>query len=1029
MTPETSAPHYAESGPLPGQPLARLLQRTRASLRRHYVLEALGGVLVFAALAFTVALAVAWVAPVSRVAHLVVGGVALVFASAFVYGRAIRPSLRFRTEDAVALYLERAFPTLRSRLISAVQLGRDLPALERDAVPHLSPALVRALIHEASAESLNLDVRRALPRRSYLRNLALTLLIGALITAFAAAFPERMERALSNLAGALAIKAASATTDEGPPLIGDVALRYAYPEYTGYAARAVEGSTGTITAIKGTVVHWSARAAFDVQAAEIKVGKETLPLRVQGHGLEGELVVKESGPYEVWLVDDRGKRLRATSAMRIEAELDRLPKVRILTPGPEVIVGERGRVEVRFAADDDFGLRELSLVYKVEGSSRPERVLPLRPFEKTPRTVDDTHSLSIFDLGFRPGERIAYKLRVHDNDTVSGPKHGDSATQYIKVFSPRERHLELLDEEKRIWEEMVHLLGEQVVLGEDAKGRDAPALAASEGGARKATERASKIVARLDSLLREARADKMFDARASATLEGVRRRIRERMTREATWHTGSVGLPESRLPMLASFMPRHIEGIEADVLLVDKLVKQQKIEALKALTRELQDSQKRLRSLLERYRKTKDPELRAEIEREIARLEEKMKELRAKLAELFDVDDEFVNLDAIKARDMQRRAEEMKEALQKGDLDKALERLERMSKDLENTLEKVDLSAKAFYDSAFYKGQKEMEKLLDEVHELEAGQKDVQRQTSEVEKTARSRAAKETDVAKSDAARRAYRKLEEVSRKAAEAAQGMQSRWNRELAEKGQARAEDAARALGQGDAAETLDMAKRGLDHLKQLDENLQRERPWRIEPETQASRAAQEAARRAQRGMQEVVRELERMVPRAGDKLTEGERGRMSELARKERQLRERTGQLKKRMEQMGEDAPFFGDGAKESLEKAHDEMSQAEGQLGKGRPRRAAQHEQGALESLGRLKDQVQQAMKSGAGQGDQDPKDGEGSGRQRSAEPVKIPGAEEHQSPKEFREDLLKAMKQGVPGAYQDLVRRYYEELVR
>ena len=153
------------------------------------------------------------------------------------------------------------------------------------------------------------------------------------------------------------------------------------------------------------------------------------------------------------------------------------------------------------------------------------------------------------------------------------------------------------------------------------------------------------------------------------------------------------------------------------------------------------------------------------------------------------------------------------------------------------------------------------------------------------------------------------------------------------------------------------------------------------------------------------------------------------MSELARKERQLRERTGQLKKRMEQMGEDAPFFGDGAKESLEKAHDEMSQAEGQLGKGRPRRAAQHEQGALESLGRLKDQVQQAMKSGAGQGEQDPKDGEGSGRQRSAEPVKIPGAEEHQSPKEFREDLLKAMKQGVPGAYQDLVRRYYEELVR
>ena len=44
-------------------------------------------------------------------------------------------------------------------------------------------------------------------------------------------------------------------------------------------------------------------------------------------------------------------------------------------------------------------------------------------------------------------------------------------------------------------------------------------------------------------------------------------------------------------------------------------------------------------------------------------------------------------------------------------------------------------------------------------------------------------------------------------------------------------------------------------------------------------------------------------------------------------------------------------------------------------------------------------------------------------------VKIPGAEEHRSPKEFREDLLKAMKQGVPGPYRDLVRKYYEEIVR
>jgi hypothetical protein len=48
---------------------------------------------------------------------------------------------------------------------------------------------------------------------------------------------------------------------------------------------------------------------------------------------------------------------------------------------------------------------------------------------------------------------------------------------------------------------------------------------------------------------------------------------------------------------------------------------------------------------------------------------------------------------------------------------------------------------------------------------------------------------------------------------------------------------------------------------------------------------------------------------------------------------------------------------------------------------------------------------------------------------SGEKVEIPGADAHRSPEEFRRDLLEAMKQGAPEAYQAEVKRYYEELVR
>jgi hypothetical protein len=46
-----------------------------------------------------------------------------------------------------------------------------------------------------------------------------------------------------------------------------------------------------------------------------------------------------------------------------------------------------------------------------------------------------------------------------------------------------------------------------------------------------------------------------------------------------------------------------------------------------------------------------------------------------------------------------------------------------------------------------------------------------------------------------------------------------------------------------------------------------------------------------------------------------------------------------------------------------------------------------------------------------------------------ERIRIPGADAFRPPKEFRKDILDAMKEKPPGTYRNQVRRYYEELVR
>jgi hypothetical protein len=54
---------------------------------------------------------------------------------------------------------------------------------------------------------------------------------------------------------------------------------------------------------------------------------------------------------------------------------------------------------------------------------------------------------------------------------------------------------------------------------------------------------------------------------------------------------------------------------------------------------------------------------------------------------------------------------------------------------------------------------------------------------------------------------------------------------------------------------------------------------------------------------------------------------------------------------------------------------------------------------------------------------------GAPRNSSQEKVEIPDADQYRAPKEFRKDLLDAMKQGAPDRYKDQVKRYYEELVK
>ena len=121
--------------------------------------------------------------------------------------------------------------------------------------------------------------------------------------------------------------------------------------------------------------------------------------------------------------------------------------------------------------------------------------------------------------------------------------------------------------------------------------------------------------------------------------------------------------------------------LENDVLLLDDLIGRQRLEDLASLGKELTDAHQRLQDLLERYKKTKDPGLRRQLEREARDLRARIAELAQRIAEVKsrnDVPEEWRNLPDTKQ--LAEEARKLDDMLQKGDdadLEKALAQLGR----------------------------------------------------------------------------------------------------------------------------------------------------------------------------------------------------------------------------------------------------------------------------------------------------------------------------------------------------------------
>ena len=196
------------------------------------------------------------------------------------------------------------------------------------------------------------------------------------------------------------------------PGIQELEVHLRFPRHTGLSD-AVQKDEGDIRALSGTEVRLQIRSDQPVQAGTLKFEEsEDIPLQLsEGHLLEGTFRVEEDDFYRIHLQNLEGVWNAASDEYIVVSLVDQPPSVTLSRPGRDMKVTNLEEVFVEAEAEDDYGIRDVRLLFSVNGE--PEESVDLE-IGRYPRNTTTSTTFYLEDFNLLPGDFISYYAKARD---------------------------------------------------------------------------------------------------------------------------------------------------------------------------------------------------------------------------------------------------------------------------------------------------------------------------------------------------------------------------------------------------------------------------------------------------------------------------------------------------------------------------------------------------------------------------------------------------------------------------------------
>ena len=909
------------------------------------------------------------------------------------------------------------------------------------------------------------------------------------------------------------------------PEVGDIAITYNYPEYTGMAAKMQAAGGGDIEAIYGTKVSISAKANKDLISAQlVTADNKRYDMAVKnGVNLEGAFPLTGEDMYWIEVKDRQGYANRDPVKYGIRILKDENPSVKVLAPDMDVVVSEKSEVCLTCEAKDDFGIKKVDLVYNVTNEPGEEtRRITIQRFDAPADEKILNYCWKLESISLKPGTVLSYFIEAYDNDIISGPKKGASRVYYIEVFSYEKEHSGIEEALAGFRDKLLKLLDSEMVSRETLeKYKDQETSGLLEDSAykqRDVIDDTQNIIGIMEKLFPRMEADPLGDWRTFGeykTMVENLKYLKDAKMREAVDDINKAIKAEQAkkkdyVEAAKKTQDDIIEELEKMTLLSEDVLQNQKMNDLLSTAQDMVDKQSEFTRALEGAKGREKEKLEA-LKKMMEEVSEMMKELQRYLKELpQQLPEEFMNQDSVKNLELNRMNDaisNLNKSLMDGDYDKALrytmdmlDMLSKMMDVLQQASKNVkSTDMKGLSDEA---GQhlKELDDIINEqekvyeqtskyedrrLKELLKGQEKLLKMLAEMQKEV----IEKTKVMKENALRTLAfdnQNMQGAAGYASMAIEDMQKAYNdmvnpparkaKEYVKSAVSRLENAGRHLNEMERnlkygrEKTLEPYIKEYEGLKEKKMKEKREggpdRKWsQKKEESDTDRQKTEALEKKLQELngdlykkeedfqsvntlwqevtaleKKILEELEKAGGGTGGVFSKQEKSELEKLSGRQKDLKSRAEQLRQGLKKLSMKTSAIGPEIIGNMDQGASAMGEAGESLSEADTGKAVESEQSALENLAKSREGLKSAKEgmsgmmqfSGRGMpqaGFMQPGGGMLPGGRMGYMDgkVRIPTAEDYQVPKQFRQDLMDALKEKYPQLYEEMIRKYYRRL--